>query len=381
MTEAIEKNQLLRVYIEKSDSNCLSHTYEEVASNEESNYSDIIDNEYVVTEVVYYFEQERREQYFQDMLAVNYNDPFYRVLYSLGFRYVTTNAVDNDSVHGFYDFMPNYNQVTSAVLTCPNDPGFDWMEKMPANGMKRVWVRPKQICMDTVTQKEGDFFLTHCNKEVEALDVGARQSAFIKEYPEMTKQVLEIVTKQYNEQEFVELIWDGMFRQMRNIIMQAKNLLSMSLYNVNVLMINDYSGDLEFVEPVTTGRGQLVLLSHYYRFTKKVISKANSYFANKPQEKIGYSNQGSLMNQVAAVRALDINQFDEAVVIVEPKKEDMCKPTENPQMGCLGMTGPIFAGFAAEMEKEWKQKQFTVYGICEASYSGFLNYAMYRFSL
>lgn len=87
------------------------------------------------------------------------------------------------------------------------------------------------------------------------------------------------------------------------------------------------------------------------------------------------------MNQVAAVRPLDINQFDENVVIVEVGKDAVCKPAENPQSGCLGMTGPVFAGFAAEMDKEWKQKQFTVYGICEASYSGFLNYAMYKFSM
>ncbi len=109
MSEALEKNQLVRVFVDKSDNNCLSHNFDVVQSSEESSYSDIIDNEYVVTEVVYYFEQERREQYFQDMLAVNYNDPFYRVLYSLGFRYVTANEPDNESVHGFYDFSPNYN--------------------------------------------------------------------------------------------------------------------------------------------------------------------------------------------------------------------------------------------------------------------------------
>ncbi len=45
------------------------------------------------------------------------------------------------------------------------------------------------------------------------------------------------------------------------------------------------------------------------------------------------------------------------------------------------MTSPVFAGFAAQMEKEWKQKQITVYGICECSYTGFLNYAMYKYSL
>lgn len=43
-------------------------------------YNDIIDNNYVVTEMFYYFEQERREQYIQDLLAINYNDPFYQVL-------------------------------------------------------------------------------------------------------------------------------------------------------------------------------------------------------------------------------------------------------------------------------------------------------------
>lgn len=47
------------------------------------------------------------------MLAINYNDPFYRVLYSLGFRAVTGNEVDNEGIHGFYDFSAAYNQETN----------------------------------------------------------------------------------------------------------------------------------------------------------------------------------------------------------------------------------------------------------------------------
>lgn len=45
---------------------------------------------------------------------------------------------------------------------------------MPANGMKRIWVRPKQICMDTPSQKEGEFFLTHTSKEMSAADLTTR---------------------------------------------------------------------------------------------------------------------------------------------------------------------------------------------------------------
>lgn len=201
------------------------------------------------------------------------------------------------------------------------------------------------------------------------------------EYPEYAKQVLEVVIKQFSEQEFINLQWGGMFRSLRNLLIQSKALLADSLYNANVLMIDDYSGSIQTVEPTACGRGQMVLLSHYYRFTKNAITKQMSYFSNKAQEKIGFSNQGSLLNQVGASRALDIYQFDEDVVIVEVNKETICKPIDNPQPGCLGMTGPVFAGFAAQMEKDWKQKQFSVFGICEAAYSGFLNYAMYKFSL
>jgi hypothetical protein len=48
-----------------------------VSDDQVTNYADLIDPEYVVTEVVYYFEQERDEQYLQDFLAINLNDPFY----------------------------------------------------------------------------------------------------------------------------------------------------------------------------------------------------------------------------------------------------------------------------------------------------------------
>lgn len=125
------------------------------------------------------------------------------------------------------------------------------------------------------------------------------------------------MVKQFAEQEFIDLQWGGMFRSLRNLLIQSKALLTQSLYNANVLMIDDYSGSIQTAEPSSSGRGQMILLSHYYRFTKNVINKQNSFFSNKPQEKIGFSNQGSLMNQVATSRALDIYQFDEDVVIVE----------------------------------------------------------------
>jgi hypothetical protein len=76
------------------------------------------------------------------MLAINYNDPFYRVLYSLGFRAVTANEPDNDSIHAFYDFSPKYNQQTNEDLSCKADLGFEWLEKMPPRALKRMWVRP-----------------------------------------------------------------------------------------------------------------------------------------------------------------------------------------------------------------------------------------------
>jgi hypothetical protein len=147
------------------------------------------------------------------------------------------------------------------------------MEKMPANGMKRVWVRPKLICIDHVAQKTGEYFLVQCGKGAPLEDIATRQANFVQEYPEYAKQVIEIVTKQYTEQEFIDLTWGGMFRSLRNLLIQSKTLLSQSLYNVNVLMIDDYSGPIQSVEPKTTGRGQMVLLSHYYRFTKSVIAK------------------------------------------------------------------------------------------------------------
>jgi hypothetical protein len=57
MEEAIEKNQLVRIYVEKdATTNCLSHNIGVVEPSDEDNYSDIIDNDYVVNEVVYYFD-------------------------------------------------------------------------------------------------------------------------------------------------------------------------------------------------------------------------------------------------------------------------------------------------------------------------------------
>jgi len=91
MSEAIQNNQLIRITVEKdSNLNCYGHKAIVVPNDEEDMYADIIDNNYVITEVFYYFDQERREQYLQDFLAINYNDPFYQVLYSLGFRPVTS---------------------------------------------------------------------------------------------------------------------------------------------------------------------------------------------------------------------------------------------------------------------------------------------------
>lgn len=103
--------QLIRISVEKDETlNCYGHKATVVPEAEENLYSDIIDNNYVITEVFYYFEQERKEQYLQDLLAINYNDPFYQVLYSLGFRVVTSSIEDSNSIHGFYDFDPSYNE-------------------------------------------------------------------------------------------------------------------------------------------------------------------------------------------------------------------------------------------------------------------------------
>lgn len=166
MTEAIENEQSIRIFIDNTGDNCHSHNVGIVQKTEENNYSDIIDNEYVITEVVYYFSQERKEQYFEDFLAVNYNDPFYRVLYSLGFKYVTSNQDNNEGIHGFYDFVPGYNRHTCPTIKNQLENGFEWMEKTPANGMKRVWVRSKLICTPQPIQKEGSYFLSIFNKEV-----------------------------------------------------------------------------------------------------------------------------------------------------------------------------------------------------------------------
>lgn len=67
----------MRIYIGQDDQECLGHMTQVVSDDQVTNYADLIDPEYVVTEVVYYFEQERDEQYLQDFLAINLNDPFY----------------------------------------------------------------------------------------------------------------------------------------------------------------------------------------------------------------------------------------------------------------------------------------------------------------
>jgi hypothetical protein len=56
---------------------------------------------------------------------------------------------------------------------------------------------------------------------------------------------------------------------------------------------------------------------------------------------------------VATVRPLEIYQFDANLILVEPVKESQCALIENNQPGCLGMTSPIFSGFAGDMEKQW----------------------------
>lgn len=112
----------------------------------------MIDPEYVVTEVFYYFEQERQEQYVQDLLAINYNDPFYKTLYALGFRPVMASDGDYSSIYGFYDFTVTYNEDVQDKCEGQNGgegSGQEWMYKRPARGMKRIWVRPMQYCQDT----------------------------------------------------------------------------------------------------------------------------------------------------------------------------------------------------------------------------------------
>lgn len=173
-------------------------------------YDDIIDNDYVITEVVYYFEQERREQYFQDMLAVNYNDPFYQVLYQLGFRYVSTSAPDNDSVQGFYDFDVKFNEETNPDLECTVDQGFEWLEKSPPRGMKRVWVRSKMICTELPINNNGAFFLTTKCSCDEKLTLEQRQTSFLTDFPVYAKTILPIIIQQYT-QTFIDMTWDHLF--------------------------------------------------------------------------------------------------------------------------------------------------------------------------
>lgn len=97
-----------------------------------------------------------------------------------------------------------------------------------------------------------------------------------------------------------------MFRSLKDLLVQAKLYASMQLYNGNNLLIDDYTGALQKEEPYTTGRGQMVLLTHFFRFTKRAIQKQLTYFSNKPLEKAGFSEQGSLLNQVGGARALDM---------------------------------------------------------------------------
>ncbi len=40
--------------------------------------------------------------------------------------------------------------------------------------MKRLWVRPKQICLDSPSQKEGEFFLTHACKDMAGAALSTR---------------------------------------------------------------------------------------------------------------------------------------------------------------------------------------------------------------
>lgn len=131
---------------------CVNHKTEIVAKEKLYLYNDIIDPEYVVTEVFYYFEQERQEQYIQDLLAVNYNDPFYKTLYALGFQPVVSTDGDSYSIYGFYDFKVTHNE--NIKDQCEKEKGGDdsgsgWMYNRPSRGMKRIWVRPMQYCQDT----------------------------------------------------------------------------------------------------------------------------------------------------------------------------------------------------------------------------------------
>lgn len=64
-----------------------------------------------------------------------------------------------------------------------------------------------------------------------------------------------------------------MFRSLRDLLIEAKHLATMKLYNGNNLLIDDYTGSMQKDDPYTTGRGQMVLLTHFFRFTKSAIEK------------------------------------------------------------------------------------------------------------
>lgn len=103
------------------------------------------------------------------------------------------------------------------------------------------------------------------------MDVAARQGQFVKEYKVYAKQVQEVVSKQYSEQTMIDLTWGGMFRSLKDLLMQSQHLATLQIYNANNLLIDDYSGALHPQEPCTTGRGQMILLTNFFRFTKKAI--------------------------------------------------------------------------------------------------------------
>lgn len=152
MDEVIENKEYLRVFVDATG-DCVGHRAETVAKEKLYMYNDVIDPEYVVTEVFYYFEQERQQQYIQDLLAVNYNDPFYKTLYALGFRPVVSVDGDSYSIYGFYDFTVTYNENVKDQCDGQSqggeESGSSWMYKRPSRGMKRIWVRPMQYCQDT----------------------------------------------------------------------------------------------------------------------------------------------------------------------------------------------------------------------------------------
>lgn len=64
------------------------------------------------------------------------------------------------------------------------------------------------------------------------------------------------------------------------------------------------------------------------------------------------TDQNILINQVAGQRNLHIYQFDTEVTLVEVGNGNHCAVKENPNPKCLGMTTPLFEGYAADMQKE-----------------------------